>query len=182
MLINPTDDSGLACVFAVKIMLTASAWASHLEGLWEWFSMPLGRGKAPTHSRHSCCSRCYPPCDGQLNSVKRQKRTLASSPPTPFWILQRLVYQTEELENWICLSHFVKSMEKLGSVELVVWIWLLSFVCWADSFKSPIILPRLHEHLFTLPNLPSGLQSLLYNIHSLSFWPLWHWLHISCSE
>ena len=33
MLINPTDDSGLEFVFAEKMRLTASAWASKREGL-----------------------------------------------------------------------------------------------------------------------------------------------------
>ena len=33
MLIKPTEDSGFAFVFVVKIRLTASAWASHLDGL-----------------------------------------------------------------------------------------------------------------------------------------------------
>ena len=31
--IRPTDDSGFACVFAEKMRLTASACASHLDGL-----------------------------------------------------------------------------------------------------------------------------------------------------
>ena len=34
MFISPTEDSGFAWVFAEKIMLTASDWASHLEGLY----------------------------------------------------------------------------------------------------------------------------------------------------
>lgn len=33
MFMRPTDDSGLDCVLAEKIRLTASAWASHREGL-----------------------------------------------------------------------------------------------------------------------------------------------------
>ena len=33
MLMRPTDDSGFACVLAEKMRLTASHWASHLEGL-----------------------------------------------------------------------------------------------------------------------------------------------------
>ena len=33
MFMRPTDDSGFACVFAENMRFTASAWASHLEGL-----------------------------------------------------------------------------------------------------------------------------------------------------
>jgi hypothetical protein len=33
MLIRPTEDSGFACVFAEKMRLTASACASHRDGL-----------------------------------------------------------------------------------------------------------------------------------------------------
>lgn len=33
MFMRPTDDSGFACVLAEKMRLTASAWASHLDGL-----------------------------------------------------------------------------------------------------------------------------------------------------
>ena len=33
MFIRPTDDSGFDCVLAENMRLTASAWASHLDGL-----------------------------------------------------------------------------------------------------------------------------------------------------
>ena len=43
---RPTDDSGFACVLAEKMRLTASDWASHLEGLeeirWDLLSMVIG--------------------------------------------------------------------------------------------------------------------------------------------
>jgi hypothetical protein len=46
MLMRPTDDSGFAWVLAENIRLTASAWASNLDGLRKvLLAMRLGRGQ-----------------------------------------------------------------------------------------------------------------------------------------
>lgn len=59
MVMRPTEDSGLAPVFAENMRLAASHCASHREGLHQLvFANELWEAEVLTDSRHSDCSRC----------------------------------------------------------------------------------------------------------------------------